>query len=291
MPQAWRIASRQRSWFIAVGLVLCATNALASTVEPMSVEQLADHSGQVIVGTVTGVRAYWADNPRRIETEVTLTDVEYLKGRLPDSTARFTLTVPGGEVEGTRLTVCCAPDFQVGERWILFLLPAYRTHPVVGVYQGALLIQRDAGGVERVVHRRHGRAEAITGIDNHGFFEVQHGRPAPAHEHVRRTRNVRISPANRGKPQQAALTYDEFLATLRPVLAASRDHHLTEPAGKRVLVRYQPVPLRRSQYQQQLDHVGVTATSHDAEVRGVGAARPAAGAPREQHTTSEEASR
>ena len=236
---------------VVVSLALW-TSAEASSVMPMALDTLADHSGQVIVGTVTTVRSYWADNPRRIESEITLAEVEYLKGKLPDSRDTFSFIVPGGEVGEIRMTICCAPEFHVGERWILFLLPAYRTFPVVGLYQGAFLIQPDADGIERVVYRRHGQAEPIVGINAGGFVQQQSRRYTRADDHLLAARNVRLlTPTN--ATEQQALTYEEFVAQLEPVLEASRDHQLTEPAGRRILVQYRGVPLRRSLLQQAID--------------------------------------
>ncbi len=238
---------------VGICMALSVSNARASSVQPMTVETLADHSGQVIEGVVASVRSYWAADPRRIESEVTFAQVAYLKGALPDAGDAFSLTVPGGTVGEMRMQVCCAPDFRVGDKWILCLLPSYKTFPVVGLYQGAFLVRADRDGVERIVYERHGVAEPIVGVDGDGFLQVARGCQGKAHPHLREARNVRVNfgPAEPDPPQ--ALSRDEFVALLHPVLAASRDHQLAAPAGRRVLVEYTPVPLKRSDMQKDLD--------------------------------------
>ncbi len=247
------------------------TAAEASSVKPMTVETLADHSGQVVVGTVASVRSYWATDPRRIESEITLAEVEYLKGRLPGSQSTFSFIAPGGEVDEVRMTVCCAPEFQVGEKWILFLLPSYRTYPVVGIYQGAFLVRPDEDGIERIVSRRHGREEPVTGIDSDGFIQhgLRGGGRAPAH--VLQTRNVRVLTPAETTGARPAVSYEDFVTRLRPVLQASRDHKLTEPAGRRILVEYRAVPLQPSRLQRALDEANAGQPARDLP-RGLDAA-------------------
>lgn len=248
-----------------LGLIAVTGTAQASTVVPMTVETLADHAGQVIVGTVASVRSYWADNPRRIESEVTFEQVEYLKGILPDAADEFTLIVPGGTVGEVRMALCCAPQFNVNEKWVLFLLPSYKTFPVVGLYQGSFLVQADADGIERISHRRHGALEPVTAVGADGYLQhsVRHG--SSAHAHLQAAHNIRLKDDPAGAQNAAALTYAEFVDLLRPVLAASRDHELTQPAGQRVLIDYsRTVPLKPSAWQRQVE----AQAAHDNQEEG-----------------------
>lgn len=190
-----------------IGAALCASVSFASSVVPMTVATMADHAGQVITGDVAGTRSYWADEPRRIETEVTFTGVGYLKGAPANADGTFTLRVPGGTIGDLRMRVEGTPEFVVGETWVLFLLPTYRVFPVVGLDQGAYRVVRSADGVDRVY--RGGRAV--------------HGPDA-----------------------EAAVSYDRFVKQITPILDASRDHGLTEPAGRPALVPHRAVPLRRA---------------------------------------------
>ena len=225
-----------------LAVLLPVPNASASTVSPMTVETLSDLAGQVIVGRVASVRSYWADNPRRIESEVRLESVEYFKGRLADSTETFTLIVPGGKVGEMQMLIADAPTFAVGEKWVLFLLPTYKTFPVVGLHQGAFRVEVDAAGVERVYLPEH---EAVIGIAPDGFLKSNKN---DAHQPLTRVvgaNGVQVRPVgNDTNSAQPAISLQDFRQQLMPLLEASRNHQLTEPAGKRVSVTYTPSPLR-----------------------------------------------
>jgi hypothetical protein len=260
---------------LAAGLAGWAV-AQASTVIPMSVATLADNAGQVIVGRVAAVRCYRADNPRRIESEVMLEGVEYLKGRLADSSDRFTLIVPGGEVDKLRMTVCCAPDLRIGEKWMLFLLPTYHTFPVVGIFQGAFLIKADKDGVERVISRTHGRETSVAGIGADGFVQYVADAAADARDYLVGADNMRLVTPDAQKAEPIA--FADFVTQLAPVLAASRDHQLKAPAGRPEIVELRAVPLQYSRMEKQRQ-----AEKHGAKSptppRGEGGAVPMAPQP------------
>jgi hypothetical protein len=240
-PQSNQCIRRSPIALAIIAALFNLTSAHAGTVVTMPTNRIADLSGQVIQADVTTVESAWAENPKRIESVVTLKNVSYLKGAHPDASDTFKLTVPGGTVGDMQMRICCAPEFRAGERWILFLLPTYKTFPVVGLNQGALRITSDKDGVERIYDFAH---RPITGIDPDGFFAVARpaaDRPLPVaapHPTVR----PRALDGGRAEP----LSIDELTNLLRPILAASRDYKMTEPAGKRILVQYRPVPLRRA---------------------------------------------
>ncbi len=227
----------------AMGAACVTSETRASSVVPMTLETMSDYAGQVITGTIVSVSSYEADEPRRIESEITLAQVEYLKGALPDSTETFTFIVPGGTVGQTHLHIGGAPIFRVGEDWILFLLPTYKTFPVVGLSHGALRIVPDANGVQRVVSASF---NPLTGIGKKGFAtfagDAATGTGGTAANLIEAT-NVRVTITNAQKPSVQGIALEDFLALLQPILDNSMDHNLTEPAGRRVLVQYTPVPL------------------------------------------------
>ena len=277
MSDARRNVRPRLNWFglagISLGLAAWAPLATAAVAVPMTLNTLADHAGQVIVGRVTAVRSYWASDPRRIESAVTLEGAEYLKGRLADSTDRFTLIVPGGEVDKTRMTIPDAPELRVGEKWLLFLLPTYHTHPVVGIYQGAFLIKPDADGVERVMSRAEGREAGVAGVGSDGFIQYAPSAAVDPHESLQGAEHMGLVTP---RAQAAApVAYTDFVTQLTPVLAASRDHQLTAPAGRPAIVKYRAVPLRLSPMEQRRQ-AEKKAGAPAAPVRGAGAARPAA---------------
>ena len=231
--------------------------AQAGQVVPMTLSEISDLAGQVIVGEVASVRSYWAERPRRIESEVTFKGVEYLKGALPDSTTTFTLIVPGGRVDEWEMRISCAPIFATGEKWILFLLPTYKTFPLVGLNQGGFRVEQDAEGVARVYDASQ---RAVAGLGPDGFVQVMNASAdGVAHQQTRSAggdSSASAQPAASGgdKPTgeqslvaangvrvrfvgppavpRPALSYDEFVATIRPVLDRSKKQALTSAAGR-----------------------------------------------------------
>ena len=264
-----RAKRRSVVFAIVASLALAGLQARASSVVPMNLAALSDHAGQVIVGTVAAVRCYWEQNPPQILSEVTFEGVEYLKGGRPDIDPTFTLVVPGGTVGTMEIRVCGAPNFAVGERWLLCLLPSYKTFPVVGISQGAFRLVPDAEGVARVYRQVNETLLPITGIDAKGLVQVNGTCQSAPRARVVGGENTRVrirsAPANPAR----AMSYGQFLARLGPILQRSKDHHLTGPAGQRIPVRYVPVPLQASPSQR----VGEQApTKRTSELRGLGSA-------------------
>lgn len=210
----------------------------------MSLQVMSDHAGQVIIGEVASIESYWGENPKQIESKVTLVHVEYLKGALSDSTDEFTLVVPGGMVGETQMRLGCAPDFGPGEKWLLFLLPAYKTFPTVGISQGAMRIETDATGVDRVLSASGRR---IVGIDDEGYARVS--RTEATSISTGRSKLIHSTSADvvlvRSDAMQA-MSLDEFRGQLQPILDRSTQHDLTVPSARRIPVRYTPVPLIRT---------------------------------------------
>jgi len=205
-------------------------------IEEMSIARMADLAGQVIVGQVAQSRSYWAEDPRRIETEITFTRTEFAKGAHPGAGESFNMVVPGGTVDDWTLRVAGAPEFAVGETWMLFVLPSYKTHPVVGVFRGAFCVKVDASGVERVFDADQ---KAILRIDERGVIvsavsERHHVTLSGQHSpnHVTESRDETVM----------AMTLSEFRAAIQPILDQSRDHRLTESAGRREANTFVPVP-------------------------------------------------
>ncbi len=212
---------------LAALAIAASVPASATSVAPMSVPEMADHAAAVIVGEVSSVTSAWAGAPRTIESTITLREVVYLKGaRGGDAGGTLTLTVPGGELDGFRMRIAGAPEFAVGETWVLFVLPQWRVHPVVGISAGAFRAEAAGKGGPLRVHQ-DGRP--VIGLDDAGFIVTSApGAAGPA-------------PGAGGEP---ALALEEFLARIGPVVRASRGHRLDGPAGRRAAVDWTPVALR-----------------------------------------------
>ncbi len=216
--------------------------AFASTVVPMTVHTMADRAGQIVAGRIATVRSYWADRPRRIETEVTLEQVTYLKGGHSEASGAFTLVVPGGTVGETEMRICCAPVFRSGEKWVLFVPPSYKTFPVVGLFRGAFRVTTDPTGIERVYSSA---AQPALGMAPGGFVRVAGGNMDP-HDRLIAAVNIEV----RSRPSlwldPPAISFEDFRSLIQPILDASRDHHLIEPAGRRIPVVSTPTTLART---------------------------------------------
>lgn len=202
--------------------IAAAVPAWATSVAPMSVPVMADYAAAVIVGEVASIESHWtAAVPWTIESTITLRQVEHLKGAHAGARSTFTLTVPGGAIDGYRMRIAGAPEFAPGETWVLFVLPQWRVHPVVGIMAGAFRAEADAKGGPLRVHQ-DGRP--VAGLDESGFIVT--------------------SAAGVAADARPALTLDEFLAMIGPPVRASRAHHLDGPAGRRVAADWTAVPLR-----------------------------------------------
>ena len=80
----------------------------ATTVAPLSFEQLVNESQSVVYGRVSDVRAQWTDDRRFIESVVTVEILRGMKGSAGESMA---FTVPGGQVGRYMNLVPGAPMF------------------------------------------------------------------------------------------------------------------------------------------------------------------------------------
>ncbi len=211
----------------------------ASSVLPMTVSEMADAAGQIIDGVVDSVQCQWSPDGSTITTRVRFRSVVYLKGELATSADTFEIVVPGGHVGDARLRLTGAPHFEVGGRWLLFIRPTYNVYPVVGIFHGAFRIKRGPDDVAKVYDVGGG---AILGIDTRGYVRSTATAPQPARGDgfILGGQSASIRGVLPVSPVVAAsLSYDQFLDQIRPIIAASRDHALTQPAGlpRRIPVR------------------------------------------------------
>lgn len=143
MVPAPRVAAS--SVLVAVLTVGASTTVLL----PADFDELARTATAVAYGRVVDVRGRAASDTHRIERQVTLEVIDYLKGDLGRT---VTLSVPGGQVGPYRTVVPGAPEFTEGEEVVLFL----RTNPpaspaIVGLSQGVFRVVPDTRSGERFV--------------------------------------------------------------------------------------------------------------------------------------------
>jgi hypothetical protein len=139
---------RRGLFIVLLSIALCASVG-ATTVIPLTFEQLVNESQSVVYGRVSDVRAQWTDDRRFIESVVT---VEILRGMKGGSGESIAFTVPGGQVGRYLNVIPGAPSFVPGDLAVFFLSARGARLPVTtGLTQGIYRVQRDAASGEMLV--------------------------------------------------------------------------------------------------------------------------------------------
>ena len=128
------------SAFVVAGFF---TDAHATIVRYLEVEELARLSTDVIHGQVISTRTYWDESHTRIYTAVRVQVTETFKG-IAQRGAIVTITQLGGELDGMRLDYSGRPQFGSGEAVVLFTKTGQKKDLiVVGMKQGKLRVVGD----------------------------------------------------------------------------------------------------------------------------------------------------
>jgi hypothetical protein len=121
----------------------------ATVLAPADLMDLTRESGAIVRGRVAATNSRWTEDRRAVETLVTVDVESSLKGPL-DKMAQF--LVPGGTLGRYRSVIVGAPQFDVGQRVIVFLAWQGPTYPhLVGFSQGVFRVVRAASETESVV--------------------------------------------------------------------------------------------------------------------------------------------
>ena len=143
-------APRHREILGSVSLCLCglwlvcvfATASSATVLLPADFTTIVTGSPIIVHGRVTDVRSFISGPRRTIESVVTVSVIDTLKG-VPSRTVLF--RVPNGQVGRYRRVVVGAPEFEEGDEVVVFLqahAPAIPT--LFGLSQGVYRVVRDA---------------------------------------------------------------------------------------------------------------------------------------------------
>jgi len=139
----------RRSLATVLFISLFIVSASATTVVPLSFEQLVNESQAVVYGRVSDVRAQWTADRRFIESVVTIEVLRGMKGPARESIA---FTVPGGQVGRYLNVIPGAPSFAAGDTAVFFLTAQGARLPVTtGLTQGIYRVRRDAASGEMLV--------------------------------------------------------------------------------------------------------------------------------------------
>jgi hypothetical protein len=143
MPSSMSYTRRMRRSVLILSIAsLLVASVDATTIAPLSFEQLVNASSAVVYGRVSDVRAQWTTDRRFIESIVSLDVIKGIKGAAGD---RIEFTVPGGQVGRYLNVIPGAPTFAPGDLAIFFLTARGPRLPITtGLTQGVYRVQRDA---------------------------------------------------------------------------------------------------------------------------------------------------
>ena len=144
-------------WAMCVSGLLVLTRANATTVVPPTFEEMTDSADLVFVGKVVGSQAEWrvAGTNQAIFTLVDFHTEEILKGT---AAASVRLRFLGGTVGGVTLEVVAVPQFEAGDRVLLFVEGnGVQFCPLVGVYHGKFGVRKDNKSSRDIVFMHDGK--------------------------------------------------------------------------------------------------------------------------------------
>lgn len=129
---------------VVVWVLVVATPLSATVVVPTGFAEMVAGSPLVVYGRVVDVRSQMVGDRRTIESVVTVSVAQALKG---DPGATVSVRVPGGVVGRYRRFMVGAPTFSPGEEVVLFLSGRPPAIPMpFGLSQGVYRVTRDANG-------------------------------------------------------------------------------------------------------------------------------------------------
>jgi hypothetical protein len=133
-----------RRVLIVLCLLAAARTTRATVVIPADLAELSRDARAIVLGHVVSVEGRWTDDRRTIETLISLEVESYLKGDL-GTLVQF--KVPGGRLGRFRNVVIGAPQFETGQRVIVFLGATGPTIPyLLGLHQGVYRVTAETSG-------------------------------------------------------------------------------------------------------------------------------------------------
>ena len=200
-PRAAKIAAHILG--VAGAALLCGQAASASSVLPVSVGEMLDHSELVFEGRAVGRRISETGGPDGIQTCVRFEVVDVLKG--PDVSSPLELCFAGGRSRyGMTRHVEGVDAPRLGEHGIYFVnsLSAPTIHPFYGWEQGRFRVALKSGAVETA------GGEVVVGLDADA--------PEAAAPEAARGARVALRGARSSEPPMDAAA---FKARLREIMA------------------------------------------------------------------------
>jgi len=140
---------------LALTLLASSLQALATTVERFTLDDLVQKSGRIVVGKCISRESRWNDRNTLILTTARIAVSEPLKG---SSDGFVNVVTVGGTLDGITQTVSGMPVFEPEEEVLLFLEPSKNGHwQPLGMSQGKFRILRNRQtGEQEVIHSLSG---------------------------------------------------------------------------------------------------------------------------------------
>lgn len=135
---------RHKGAYRALVVMLCAGSAEATTMFPLSIEELARSSHAVVHARVRRIHTRWTADRARIETETEL-EVKYVWKGTPGKI--ILVTQPGGEVGPIGQRVAGTASFEPDEEVVLFLEERGLRFTVTGFMQGKFHVDRQGSAL------------------------------------------------------------------------------------------------------------------------------------------------
>ena len=136
-------------------VVILSSSASATVLLPADFTEVVTGSSTIVFGRVVEVRSTLSGPRRVIESFVTVSVIQSLKGA---AGATVTFRVPNGQVGRYRRVLVGAPEFAAGDEVVVFLQGRAPAVPsVFGLSQGVYRVTRDAGAGALVVPPVTGR--------------------------------------------------------------------------------------------------------------------------------------
>ena len=125
---------------LLTGMVLGPADAGQAAVIPLEIEDLARGATWVLRGNVVEARSSWTEDDTMIYTRYRVRVTDAIVGELPQE---IEIKVPGGQIDGIRITNGEAPVYTEGEDIVAFLCvdpSASQDRVTYGWFQGKLTL-------------------------------------------------------------------------------------------------------------------------------------------------------
>jgi len=137
-----KIKNFMRTLFVLLLFILfAATPVVLALMQKISVEDLTKEADVIVIGDIKEVESRWSQGRTPINTYVTLSVENYIKGGEGQET--LTLITQGGSKWGFTVWVEDAPDFMKNEKVLVFLKKAGREFSVAGWAQGKYIVENE----------------------------------------------------------------------------------------------------------------------------------------------------